>query len=190
MEELLTRYGKVDYAWFDGFNWPGGGLDFKHDEAKALLLKHQPDILLNPRYNNWGEGPKFGDLGTAENHFPNQRPAGPWEFCWCMRGGWFAGGKGKTPQRHARGHRPGQPGEMPLLGWLHAARHRALPRWHHARLLLWTLRRDGAWMDKNKESLLGVKGGPWPERVNVPVTTKNGKTWYLSPGRRMTRANS
>lgn len=95
MEELLTRYGRIDYAWFDGFNWPGCGLDFKHDEAKALLLKHQPDILLNPRYNNWGESPKYGDLGTAENHFPSRRPAGPWEFCWCMRGGWFAGGKGR-----------------------------------------------------------------------------------------------
>jgi len=22
MEEPLTRYGKIDYAWFDGFNWP------------------------------------------------------------------------------------------------------------------------------------------------------------------------
>lgn len=31
MEELLTRYGKVDYAWFDGFNWPGAKLDYKLD---------------------------------------------------------------------------------------------------------------------------------------------------------------
>jgi len=38
----------------------------------------------------------------------------------------------------------------------------------------------GRWMDKNRESLLGVQGGPWPEQVNVPVTTKdNGRTWYV-----------
>lgn len=59
--QLLTRYGKIDYAWFDGFNWPGG-LDFKHDKAKALLLKLQPDILLNPRYNNWGKAPKKNSI--------------------------------------------------------------------------------------------------------------------------------
>ena len=179
MEELLTRYGKVDYAWFDGFNWPNCGLDFKHDQAKALLLKHQPDILLNPRYNNWGEGPKFGDLGTAENHFPNQRPAGPWEFCWCMRGGWFAGGKGKTTGN-------GTPAVTVLAN---LAKCRSWDGYSLADIGPFP---DGtmpdyfyglcdemeSWMEKNRESLIGVKGGPWPERVNVPVTTK-GKTWYV-----------
>ena len=34
------------------------------------------------------------------------------------------------------------------------------------------------WMKDNKESLMGVKGGPWPELVNVPITKKD-KNWYL-----------
>ncbi|HUV64688.1 MAG TPA: alpha-L-fucosidase [Sedimentisphaerales bacterium] len=181
MEELLTRYGKVDYAWFDGFNWPRVGLDFHHDEAKALLLRHQPEILLNPRYNNWGEEPKFGDLGTAENHFPTLRPSGPWEFCWCMRGGWFAGGKGPDTGR-------GTPA-VKVLANLAKCRSwdgysladigpfpdGTMPDYFYG--LCEVL---GGWMDKNREALVGAQGGPWPEQVNVPVTTKdNGKTWYL-----------
>jgi len=181
MEELLTRYGKIDYAWFDGFNWPGGGLDFKHDEAKALLLKHQPDILLNPRYNNWGEGPKFGDLGTAENHFPNQRPSGPWEFCWCMRGGWFASGKGKntgngTPAVNVLANLARcRSWDGYMLPDVSPFNDGTMPDYFYGLCEVM-----GGWMDNNKESLLGVNGGPWPEQVNVPVTTKdNGKTWYL-----------
>lgn len=180
MEELLTRYGKVDYAWFDGFNWPRGlGLDFKHDEAKALLLKLQPEILLNPRYNNWGEAPKFGDLGTAENHFPNARPWGPWEFCWCMRGGWFAGGRGSntgngTPAVTVLANlakcRSWDGYMLPDVG--------PFPNGEMPDYFYGLCEVMGGWMDNNKESLLGVKGGPWPERVNVPVTTKK-KTWYL-----------
>ena len=181
MEELLTRYGTVDYAWFDGFNWPGCGLDFKHDEAKALLLKHQPGILLNPRYNNWGESPKFGDLGTAENHFPARRPTGPWEFCWCLRGGWFAGGKGKNTGN-------GTPAVTVLAN---LAKCRAWDGYMLANVgpfpdgtmpdyFYGLCKVLGEWMDKNRESLLGVRGGPFPERTNVPVTTKDhGKTWYL-----------
>lgn len=35
-------------------------------------------------------------------------------------------------------------------------------------------------MDKNRESLLGVRGKPWTEQVNVPVTNRdNGKIWYV-----------
>jgi len=31
-----------------------------------------------------------------------------------------------------------------------------------------------AWMKFNRESVIGTTGGPWPEKVNVPVTMKKG----------------
>ncbi len=179
VEEILTRYGTIDYAWFDGFNWPRAGLDFRAERMKALILKHQPKILLNPRYNNWGEAPKFGDLATAENHFPQFRPAGPWEFCWCMRGGWFAGGKGRDTSN-------GTPA-VTVLATLAKCRSwggycladigpfgdGTMPDYYYG-----LCRVMGGWMEKNRESLTGVDGGPWPELCNVPVTTK-GDVRYL-----------
>ncbi|MFC1805678.1 alpha-L-fucosidase [Planctomycetota bacterium] len=180
VEELLTRYGRIDYAWFDGFNWNRGvGLDFRAERMKKLILKHQPGLLLNPRYNNWGEAPKFGDLATAENHFPQHRPAGPWEFCWCMRGGWFAGGKGAdtsngTPAVNVLA----APAKCRSWGGYCLAdigpfNDGTMPDYYYG--LCDVLER---WMAKNRRALLGVHGGPWPDKCNVPVTIKDD-TWYL-----------
>jgi alpha-L-fucosidase len=33
------------------------------------------------------------------------------------------------------------------------------------------------WMEHHGEAVRGVQPGPWPERSNVPITTR-GKTWY------------
>jgi len=46
----------------------------------------------------------------------------------------------------------------------------------------------GDWMEKNRESLLGVEGGPWPGQVDVPVNTEdNGKRLdYRMDGKTLT----
>ncbi len=45
LTELLTRYGKIDYLWYDGaFPQPMGG-----KETNLLVKKLQPEILINER---------------------------------------------------------------------------------------------------------------------------------------------
>jgi len=44
LTELLTRYGKVDELWFDGFGAENMKVDFKR--VSEIIKKHQPDALI------------------------------------------------------------------------------------------------------------------------------------------------
>jgi len=44
LTELLTRYGKVDELWFDGFGADNMKVDFK--KVSEIIRKHQPDALI------------------------------------------------------------------------------------------------------------------------------------------------
>lgn len=83
IDELLTRYGKIDLLWFDGVGW-------KRRDSEALrareTIQHiralQPGIVIN---NRWG---KIGDYVTPECQFPETKPEGWWEACYCTNGHW------------------------------------------------------------------------------------------------------
>jgi alpha-L-fucosidase len=57
LTELLTRYGKIDCLWFDGFG-AGDSIQFWHaDEMLALIKKLQPLVIINNRLANiWFPG--------------------------------------------------------------------------------------------------------------------------------------
>lgn len=96
VEELVTNYGKIDYFWFDfsygdrDWDWSRGkgAADWRAEELEALILKHQPHILLNDR------------LGLNHGvHTPEQyQPTGPiyagngkkmiWEACQTFNERW------------------------------------------------------------------------------------------------------
>lgn len=74
IEELLTRYGKIDVLWFDGTpEIPDGEKVMSLERIREL----QPGIVVNPRLTG------TGDFETFERwrNFPKQRPAGWAEFC-------------------------------------------------------------------------------------------------------------
>jgi alpha-L-fucosidase len=73
VEELLTRYGKIDLLWFDG-RPPG----LKGDDIISLerIRELQPGIVVNPRLHG------HGDFKTYERTLKTDRPAEGWaEFC-------------------------------------------------------------------------------------------------------------
>jgi alpha-L-fucosidase len=73
LRELLTRYGKIDYLWFDG----GAGKEvLLFEEIKKL----QPDIIINDRQHG------YGDVMTRyfEGKFPKEKPDFVWEHCFIM----------------------------------------------------------------------------------------------------------
>lgn len=74
IEELLTRYGKIDLLWFDGKpDIPGGEKVISIERIREL----QPGIVINPRLTG------SGDFLTFERwrNFPQKRPKGWSEFC-------------------------------------------------------------------------------------------------------------
>jgi alpha-L-fucosidase len=93
VEELLTRYGRIDTMWFD-FSYSGrrrggkltpagkGAADWRSEELAALVRRLQPDILINDRL----EIP--GDFTTPEQYQPTVPPAEVWEACQTLNGSW------------------------------------------------------------------------------------------------------
>ena len=67
MRELLTNYGKVDFAFFDG--WPS--------PCKELSWELQPDILVTR-----------GEMETPEQHLPEDGISGAWEANFTLGKSW------------------------------------------------------------------------------------------------------
>jgi alpha-L-fucosidase len=93
VEELLTRYGRIDTMWFDfsyskrrrnGRLTPGGkgAEDWRSQELAALVRRLQPDCLINDRL----EIP--GDFTTPEQFQPPAPPDRVWEACQTLNGSW------------------------------------------------------------------------------------------------------
>jgi alpha-L-fucosidase len=144
--------------------------------AEKMIRSHSPDILINPRY----AGGILGQYETAENKFPGKRPhSKDWELCKSIRGGWGA----------CRGGAPasGDP-TVDVLATLAQCRSwdgnflanvGPMPDGTMPEYFYNLCDELGAWMKHSKEALVGVKGGPWPEKSNVPVTRKGEETWYF-----------
>jgi alpha-L-fucosidase len=80
VEELLTRYGKIDLLWFDGKPpIPNADQCITAERIREL----QPGILINPRLHG------HGDFVTYERKLPDTRPNVGWaEFCNTWTGSW------------------------------------------------------------------------------------------------------
>jgi alpha-L-fucosidase len=98
IEELLTRYGRVDVLWFDGVTWPGA--DTHLLETLAWVRSLQPHIVINDRWCQMDEA-MVGDFKTPECTMPEEAPEGWWEACTVTNGGW--------------GYNPGKP--LPEAAW-------------------------------------------------------------------------
>lgn len=176
MGEVLTRYGKIDLLWWDGYDWPVG-IDHHGRELEDYVRKLQPEIVLNDRNMIWDQGRMLGDFSTGfENRNPGERPEGIWEQCEAACGGWSYRGE----------HKPCKTAAYVIE---RLARNRA---WGGNYMVSFGPRPDGtmrpafyeicdqmaAWMKHSAESLFDVEAGPYPQRADVPVTVKGG-TWYL-----------
>jgi alpha-L-fucosidase len=165
--ELLSNYGKIDLIWFDG-----GHGEIPNEEVRRL----QPGIVVNRR-NGGG-----GDYGDSEGKLPDKRFKGWFETCetcwpankWSYTDSW---GWDTAPvvleklvRLRAWGGNllanvgPKGDGGIP---------DQALSAWKDM----------AAWMKHSRESVIGAGPGPFPERVNAPVTTAKGVAYvHFLPG--------
>jgi len=185
MEELLTRYGKIDLLWLDGMYFKG--VDEMHTEQiYAWIRSLQPGIVINDRWSNIvnpddpnGSGVRIGDFTTPfECSKPTYIPSKWWEHCdiWtCGGGGW---GYDKT-------------GTFRPLSWFFerlvacrslggnflpnvgpAANGEMHPNFYK------NIEALAEWMKHSKESVIDAGLTPGVERSNVMITTR-GNNWYL-----------
>lgn len=154
--ELLSNYGRIDLLWFDG-----GKGEISNDEVRRL----QPGIVINRR-NGGG-----GDYGDSEGKLPDRRfkgwfetcetcwPAGKWSYT--EEYGWDSATEvlEKLVRLRAWGGNllanvgPKGDGSLPP---------QAVEAWSEMAI----------WMKHSGESVIGAGPGPFPDGVNVPVTTR------------------
>ncbi len=75
IRELLTRYGRIDYLWFDGC----GSENHRYDTARivAEIRKCQPEILL---FNMWDPDTKWVGNEAGVAHSPNKLTVSTLDF--------------------------------------------------------------------------------------------------------------
>ncbi|HAI14802.1 MAG TPA: hypothetical protein DCM28_24055 [Phycisphaerales bacterium] len=163
VEELLTRYGKIDLLWFDG--------SVQNAIAIERLRELQPHILINPR----GHG--VGDFATCECAFPNTKPQGWWEYCHIFNdGGWGY-----------LNHEIYKPAGWALTEMTKAFcwegnfllnvgpdSHGRLPEVCYSRL-----KEVGGWFKQYAYTFNNSVRGPWPEKSSMPVAIVEENKWYV-----------
>ena len=94
VEELLTKYDKIDLMWFD-FTMPGPRTKHSEDwnarELLALVRRLQPGIIVNDRLGL--KDGDFGDFVTPEQQVQKKwverdGKRVPWEMCQTFSGSW------------------------------------------------------------------------------------------------------
>jgi len=111
VQELLTKYGKIDIFWFD-IHWPyceGNGIPYTHPklakdatELVKMMRTINPDIIINNRGVHI-----HGDFFTPEQRIPTMGIPGNWEANLTIsngRGFWYKGESAdyKTPKELVR----------------------------------------------------------------------------------------
>lgn len=184
VEELLTKYGKIDVLWFDG-PWPHNARQWQSEELVRKIRQLQPDILINNRLDassqvgsceQAGASSKLGDFGTPEHQIIAE-DGRPWESCQVTT--WRLWG-------YARGEHY-RPAEQ-LLDFLCESASKG------GNLLLnigpdenglipssveTALGRIGQWLKLNGEAIYGTKCGDFSEFVTYGHQTRRGNSLYL-----------
>jgi alpha-L-fucosidase len=173
LEELTTKYGRIDGIWFDGLGKNGG----TWDTPKLLkkLRETTPGILINNRMHARHE--KWGDFETPEQTVGAFQIDSPWESCISMGGGnWSWMGRDYAVLSHRTSLRTliscaGDGGNL-LLNTGPRPDGKINPP-EAANFL-----KMGQWLKKYGESIYATKGGPY---MPGPwgVSTNKGNKIYL-----------
>ena len=184
IEELLTRYGKIDLLWLDGMGWDGI-TELNTEQLYAWVRSLQPGIVVNDRWNNIvdpdnpnGTSVRIGDFTTPfECSTPTYIPFVWWEQedLWTYGGGWGYDKKGNfrsmdwffgrfTETRSLGGNFLANVGPSPE-GDMH-------PNFYHCMDSL------KQWMAYGKESVFGTQPSPGTQLCNVKLTRRGDNTLY------------
>jgi len=166
VQELLTRYGKIDLLWFDGrAPTPNGRNCITIEEIRQL----QPGIVINPRMHG------HGDFITYERNLTTDRVASGWaEFCNTWTSGWS---HQNIPFR-ADGFVLGQFVKCRSLGINYLLGVGPMASGEFCDGIYHNMAVVAGWMKRNATSVKGPKPLPASESASVPATA-SASTRYL-----------
>jgi len=104
VEEIVTKYGKIDLLWFDFSYDDMRGEKWKATDLVNMVRKHQPHVLMDNRLEGNGDNhgsllssdptPYSGDFVSPEQILPTEGVVDifgdpvPWELCCTMNNHW------------------------------------------------------------------------------------------------------
>ena len=180
MRELLTNYGKIDVFWFDSDGRP---VDWHPATTYPLVRGLQPQIIIDNRLEmaTEAEWKNQGTLRENEDFYTPEQKVGayddqrPWETCMtiCEQWAWKPNDKLKSPAEVVGilCRTVGGDGNL-LLNVGPMPDGRIEPR------QVEVLKRVGAWVDVNGESIYGTRGGPWKPTQQI-ASTRKGDAVYV-----------
>ncbi len=190
LRELLTDYGQIDVLWFDSDGRP----TMWHPETTYPLVRRlQPKIIIDNRLQlDTGEQWKHQELlklrenedfYTPEQHVGAYDETQPWESCITLgtQWAWKPNDKIKSAAEVVRilAQTVGGDGNL-LLDVGPMPDGRIEPR------QIEVLKKVGAWMDLNRESIYATRGGPWKPTQQIASTRKRNAVFVFLLNRNQT----
>lgn len=165
VEELLTRYGKIDLLWFDGKPSVGANPVISQERIREL----QPGILINPRLHGRGDFVTFERTLTVNEPVPGWAEfCNTWTTCWAHM---------EIPFR-APGYVLGQLATSRSLGVNYLLGVGPTASGEFCAGIYDNMAIVGEWMQRNSAAVKAVKPLPGGERASVPGTAA-GSTRFL-----------
>ncbi len=165
VEELLTRYGKIDLLWFDGKPSAGTNKIISQERIREL----QPGIVINPRLHG------HGDFVTFERTLTPSEPVTGWaEFCNTWTTAWP---HTEQPFR-APGYVLGQLATSRSVGVNYLLGVGPMSSGEFCEAIYDNMSKISDWMQRNSSAVKTAKPLPAGERASVPATA-SGSTRYL-----------
>jgi alpha-L-fucosidase len=165
VEELLTRYGKIDLLWFDGKPSAGDNPVISIVRIRAL----QPGIVINPRLHG------HGDFVTYERTLGTAKPVQGWaEFC----NTWTTAWPHTDQPFRAPGFVLGQLATSRSLGVNYLLGVGPMADGEFCVDIYKNMAAVGDWMKHNGPAVIAAKPLPAGETASVPATA-SGSTRYL-----------
>jgi alpha-L-fucosidase len=167
IEELLTRYGKIDLLWFDGKPSAGDNKIISQERIREL----QPGILINPRLHG------SGDFVTFERTLTPKKPVSGWaEFCNTWTTAWP---HTEQPFR-APGYVLGQLATSRSLGVNYLLGVGPMSSGEFCPAIYENMAKISDWMKRNSAAVKTAKPLPQNESASVPATALGSKRYLFA----------
>ena len=169
VEELLTRYGKIDVLWFDGkAPVPNGNNIITQEDIRKL----QPGIVINPRMHG------KGDFITFERNPPKKDPGDIWaEFCNTWTNSWA---NSNTIPFHSNAFVLGQFVSCRAWGVNYLLGVGPTSNGNFPNAVYKNMKVVQEWMKINGLSVDNVKQLPASETASVPATAKSNYRYLFA----------